>query len=134
MRCLSIKQPWAHLIVTGKKDVENRQWPTGQRGQFLIHAPKQADDYACGIFNVKPEQFPRGVILGAVTLVNCSRKITSEWHEPGAYGFYLTNPIPFSLLIPCRGQLGFFDPMLDEATWAKIKSQLALTEGQVIDG
>jgi hypothetical protein len=26
MKCLSVWQPWAHLIVRGVKDVENRTW------------------------------------------------------------------------------------------------------------
>ena len=36
--CLSIRQPWAWLIAHGWKNIENRTWPTGYRGRFLIHA------------------------------------------------------------------------------------------------
>ena len=35
---LSIRQPWAWLIVNGYKDIENRDWPTVFRGRMLIHA------------------------------------------------------------------------------------------------
>lgn len=35
---LSIRQPWAWLIITGHKPVENRDWPTPFRGRVLIHA------------------------------------------------------------------------------------------------
>jgi len=28
MKILSVRQPWASLIVSGVKDVENRTWPT----------------------------------------------------------------------------------------------------------
>ncbi len=38
MKALSIIQPWASLIATGIKDVENRTWRTNYRGEFLIHA------------------------------------------------------------------------------------------------
>lgn len=30
---LSIRQPWAWLIVNGYKDIENRTWPTHFRGK-----------------------------------------------------------------------------------------------------
>jgi len=35
---LSIRQPWAWLIVQGHKPIENRTWPTTYRGPLLIHA------------------------------------------------------------------------------------------------
>ena len=35
---LSIRQPWAWLIVNGFKDIENRDWPTNFRGRLLVHA------------------------------------------------------------------------------------------------
>lgn len=38
MKVLSIQQPWAHLIVSGCKDVENRGWKTDYRGPLFIHA------------------------------------------------------------------------------------------------
>jgi hypothetical protein len=37
-RCLSIRQPWASLIVSGVKPIENRTWPTDYRGVIAIHA------------------------------------------------------------------------------------------------
>ena len=38
VKALSIRQPWAWLVVHGYKDVENRSWSTGFRGRVLIHA------------------------------------------------------------------------------------------------
>ena len=43
MKVLSIRQPWAWLIMTGLKDVENRTWNTDFRGQFAIHASRKFD-------------------------------------------------------------------------------------------
>ena len=40
MKALSIRQPWAWLIVNGFKDIENRTWPTKFRGRVLVHASK----------------------------------------------------------------------------------------------
>src|SRR5438045_8559495 len=38
MKALSIRQPWAWLIVNGHKPVENRSWSTKYTGKLLIHA------------------------------------------------------------------------------------------------
>lgn len=53
MKAITIKQPWASLIVHGIKDIENRTWPCpkkylGQR--VLIHAsgkPLNYDFFFC---------------------------------------------------------------------------------------
>lgn len=44
MKCLSLWQPWASLLVHGKKQVETRSWPIVHRGPLLIHAAKKWDD------------------------------------------------------------------------------------------
>lgn len=40
MKVLSIRQPWAWLIVNGHKDIENRTWTTRFRGPIPIQASK----------------------------------------------------------------------------------------------
>ena len=40
-RLLTLRQPWAWLVVFGGKDVENRSWTTEYRGPILIHAGKE---------------------------------------------------------------------------------------------
>jgi ASCH domain len=42
---LSVRQPWAWLIVNGVKDNENRSWRTDHRGPLLIHASLSAGGY-----------------------------------------------------------------------------------------
>ncbi len=44
MLALSIRQPWAYLIASGIKTIENRSWPTKHRGPFIIHASKLFDE------------------------------------------------------------------------------------------
>ena len=36
VKVLTVKQPWASLIVHGIKDIENRSWKTNFRGRVLI--------------------------------------------------------------------------------------------------
>lgn len=40
MKALSIRQPWAWMILHAGKDVENRNWCTDYRGWVAIHAAK----------------------------------------------------------------------------------------------
>lgn len=45
-KAITIKQPWASLIVDGLKDIENRTWKTKFRGRVLIHvSAKKASKY-----------------------------------------------------------------------------------------
>jgi hypothetical protein len=40
---LSIKQPWAGLLVHGRKTIEIRRWSTLRRGRVLVHAARIPD-------------------------------------------------------------------------------------------
>lgn len=120
---LSIRQPWAWLILNAGKDIENRTWPTHFRGWFFIHAAKgmTMEEY----YSVKlwlptigkgdvaarmPDrnQLERGGIVGMAKLGNCVNGSDSPWFC-GPYGFVLDEvmPLPFR---PCKGALGFFKP------------------------
>jgi len=117
MKALSIRQPWAWLIVNGFKPVENRDWPTRLRGRFLIHASKgmtrmeYADtrEFAEGLGVTIPafDELERGGIVGAATLNDCVTEDDSPWFF-GDYGFVLDSAQPLTF-IPFKGQLGFFE-------------------------
>ena len=124
---LSIRQPWASLILLAGKNVENRSWPTYTRGPILIHAAKsmtkkeytEAMDFACSINHARMmslmfcsgvlafDNLPRGGIIGSANLVDCVRRSRSPWFV-GPNGFVLRDqkPLPF---VPLKGQLGFFE-------------------------
>lgn len=44
MKCLSLWQPFASLMVAGKKRCETRSWQMLHRGPLLIHAAKRFQD------------------------------------------------------------------------------------------
>lgn len=114
MRCLSIRQPWAWLIVHGWKPIENRTWSTSYRGPLLIHAGASVsiDSYAqaqrltdrLGIDLPVLDAFERGGIVGQATLVDCLSSHTSPWFEgPVGWLFRDATPLPFRA---SKGQLG----------------------------
>jgi hypothetical protein len=124
---LSIRQPWAWLIVNGVKDIENRTWPTRFRGEFYVHASKgmTRDEYesawwfaekaARGKFILpKPEDLERGGIVGRAEIVDCVRHSDSLWFV-GNYGFVLRDASRLNFR-PCKGALGFFAPVTTEAS------------------
>lgn len=115
MRALSIRQPWAWLVVNGHKDIENRVWSSTFRGRIYVHAGQRmvADDYpeqreylrASGI--MVPAIVAHGAIVGEVTIVDCVEWSGSPWFC-GPYGFVLEEPRAYDEPVPYRGQLGFF--------------------------
>jgi hypothetical protein len=122
---LSVRQPWAWLIISGIKDIENRNRPTKFKGRIYIHASQTIDVENTAIGNTEQwilnrltteekkryfsEPKVRGAIIGEVDIVNCVTETTSPWFI-GKYGFVLANPVAYKKPIPCRGALGFFEP------------------------
>ncbi|WP_156090733.1 ASCH domain-containing protein, partial [Planktothrix paucivesiculata] len=55
MQALTIQEPWASLLVTGKKRYETRDWQRNYRGLLAIHAGKQSVhpfDYPLGLSEI----------------------------------------------------------------------------------
>lgn len=72
LKALTIKQPWASLIMLGYKGFEFRSWRTNYRGKLLIHAGQGIDKQAMlRLEKYLPRELPMGKILGKVTLVDC---------------------------------------------------------------
>lgn len=115
MKGLSVRQPWALLLVQGVKDVENRSWGTEYRGPLLIHAPKAIEVIAYSYLLGRGIELPpfgdlkSGVILGSVDLVDCTQRQSSKWHEDRQWGWYVQTPVEFEQAIPWRGHLGLFE-------------------------
>lgn len=131
MIALSIRQPWASLILKAGKDIENRDWHTKVRGRILIHAAKgmtraeheNAIDFAVHALRARQpdvakqtttlrelgfafDDLQRGGIVGSVEIVDCLQHSDSPWFV-GRYGFMLRDPKPLPFT-PWKGQLGFF--------------------------
>lgn len=118
MKALSIRQPWAWLIIHGGKDIENRTRRTHLRGRIYVHASKGMTDdeyleafveaYRNGICLPCADDLERGGIIGSVEIVDCVQEHGSPWFY-GPYGYTLRDPQPLRFS-PCRGMLNFFTP------------------------
>ena len=136
MKCLSVCQPFAELIVQGKKTIELRKWNTKFRGEFLVHAPQKIRLDECKRLKMQPEMTV-GAIIGKVELIDVREyentaqiKIDSKKHlasndeSDNKYGFILQNPKQLRVPIPCNGQLNFFEFKPELTKINEIKTEL----------
>ena len=124
MKCLTVRQPWAWLLIHGGKDIENREWFTLFRGPLAIAASAgmtKAQYYGAWDFvrQFDPElarrmpycgplALERGAVIGIVDQVGCVAASASPWFQ-GKYGHVYTNPRPLVVPAPAKGHLGFWE-------------------------
>jgi hypothetical protein len=131
MKVLTVKNPWAYLIIHCGKDIENRARKTGYRGRIAIHCSLKTDEaayeYIWGnpdikkIFEALREKRAEieklnGKIIGTVELYNCTYPsltvITnpSPWAEmESPFHYWLKDPVAIAEPIPARGMLGLWN-------------------------
>ncbi|MDP1729005.1 MAG: ASCH domain-containing protein [archaeon] len=120
MKTLSLKQPWAELVVNGKKKIELRKWNTNFRGEFLVHASLSPDNDAMKRFGFEDNSLALGAIVGKSKLLDVKEYknkedfqkdaglhlATNEW---GTKGFLLESSLKFDKPIPAKGKLNFWN-------------------------
>ena len=124
MKCLSLKQPFAELLVRGEKTIELRNWNTMIRGKFLIHASKNIDIETCKRLNIDIYSFTIGAIIGYASLYDVKEyknqeefnkdkqkhfSIISKYFDGYKYGFLVKDTRIFKKSIPYSGKLEFFE-------------------------
>lgn len=123
MKVLTIKEPWASLIVTGHKQYEFRSWKTNYRGKILIHAGLSLEKEKAKKFSDYNLDYGKGEIIGEAELVDCikvSEKFQSELIKKdksiygnsdhvGIYAWKLINIKKYDTRIKCKGKLGLWD-------------------------
>lgn len=132
MRALTVCQPYAHLIMTGEKRVENRTWATKYRGRMYIHAGRSRDwlDAQCipGATDVRAVYYNGarlafGAVVGIVTLIDCVNYddvgkgihdkahpwLAADKHSSGPWCWiFAEHPTPVGPW-PWKGAQGLFD-------------------------
>jgi hypothetical protein len=123
---LSIRQPWATLVVYGIKTIEIRTWSTKRTGLIYIHAGREADrrDDAWRFVPKELLEFTerRGGIVGQARLREClayqdidvfSQDVKKHFNRPDwfkpprLYGLVFEEAAPHDF-VPCKGELYFF--------------------------
>jgi activating signal cointegrator 1 len=117
---LSIRQPWAELILLGQKSIEIRTWKTAYRGPLWLHtgqkrAPELDRQY--GVRDPFTGGFVGRVMLTSVLPLDVDR--WERWRErhraegampQGVYAWILREPTRFVRPVVAPGQMGLFFP------------------------
>ncbi len=119
MKVLTIKEPWASLIIKGLKEYEFRSWKTSYRGRLLIHAGKHVEKWELERFKNYNLDYGHGEIIGEVKLTDCIlvdeqmdralRKAKEDIYKNdhvGQYAWKLENPLIYKDRIKIKGSLG----------------------------
>lgn len=107
MKALSIRNPWADLIASGKKTIETRTWPTRYRGEILIVA------------SASPKGPTAGQALCTARIVDCHPMTRDDERAaclplyPGAWAWVLENVRPIKPF-PVKGRLSFYEVTLPQ--------------------
>lgn len=139
MKAITIWQPWASLLVSGKKLYETRSWATSYRGPIAIHAAKRPvrrtiDALAEGnlwetlalfesLFPGSGElvQLSTGAIVGKALLVRCNlideaflatltpMELALGDFTLGRYAWEFHGMIPVELAVPTKGMQGLWE-------------------------
>lgn len=102
MKALSIKEPWASMILSGKKTIETRTWKTNYRGPILLCASKNPKSKISGM------AFATAKILDCSPMVRDDERFACCKKYLGAVSWFLVNIKkirPFQV----KGQLRLFE-------------------------
>jgi len=117
---LSVRQPWAELIIAGSKSIEVRKWCTDYRGPLWIHAGRTEDVELGRKFGLV--QLFKGGFIGRVILTTTVQFDSDRWSRwrarhlsdgpmpQIAYGWVLKDPVRLKEPLPAAGELGLFRP------------------------
>jgi hypothetical protein len=115
-RVLSIRQPWAWAIATGRKKVENRSWNTPYRGTVYIHASSRTEkcqnEWLYKTFRIRvPDEFKNSAVIAVAELTDVvtgrNGNRFGRWFD-GKYGFVLSNVKALRKPVTMHGKLGLF--------------------------
>jgi len=110
-KVLTVRQPWAHLIIDGTKTVENRTWKTDYRGPIAIHAAASVCRETIEQFELDPDELHFGAVIGIVELADIVTQHRSPFFT-GPFGWVLKKPRAMRP-VPMRGQLKLFTASLN---------------------
>lgn len=107
MKALSIKEPWASMILSGKKVIETRTWKTNYRGPILLCASKSPKSKISGM------AFAIAELTACMPMVKDDERFACCDNYPNANSWFLEN-IKKIKPFPVKGQLGLFEVEYDK--------------------
>lgn len=123
MKVLTIKEPWATLIIDGYKKYEFRSWKTNYRGKILIHAGMSLEQDMLERFKDYNLKCSKGAIIGEAFLVDCilvddklneklrniDKTVYGKSNHVETYAWKLENVKKYKNPIYIKGKLGLWN-------------------------
>ena len=123
MKVLTIKEPWATLIIEKYKEYEFRSWKTNYRGKILIHAGLTVEKLNMERFKDYNLKYNPGCIIGEAELVDCievnetfenmlmeiNPLVYGKSKHERKYAWKLKNIKKYDKPIPIKGKLGLWN-------------------------
>lgn len=131
---ISIRQPWAELILQGRKTIEVRSWDTDYRGPLWLHTGKHADPDLDRRFGITSPA--RGAFVGRITLESISPIDKARWeswrsahldpgrYEPGLLAWILSTPERLTTPVAAPGKLKIYK--VDDVLTKQLSARLIL--------
>lgn len=129
MKVLTISQPYASLIASGQKWVENRRWACKYRGPLVIHAGKGQQYMSYDEMWRHDPPLPIGSVVAVCQLVDCvnllrlkamrsdypvgsraAASVVAHEHAEGPFLWVLEDVVKLADPIPVRGSQGLWNP------------------------
>ncbi|MBP9503112.1 MAG: ASCH domain-containing protein [Candidatus Promineofilum sp.] len=121
MKALSFRQPWAELVLQGRKTMDLRTWTTGYRGRIAIHVAREVEHEAALAHDLDPAGLAVGGVVGTVELVDVilldeaayaqhlDAHLAGRGFRPGMAGWLLAAPERLPEMIAVAGRRRLFE-------------------------
>lgn len=123
MKVLTIREPWASLIVNGYKEYEFRSWKTNYRGKILIHTGLKLEKEMVDRFKKYNLNYILGAIVGEAVLTDCilvdddfkkrlkdtNSLVYAKSNHNETYAWKLENIVIYDCPIYVKGKLGLWN-------------------------
>lgn len=138
-QALSVRQPWAEMIILGRKPIELRTWQRSYRGRIWIHAGRQTDEALELLYGYS--NLFHGGYIGSAELTSIEYIDNRRWEawremhhdrgpfQPNLFAWVLAHPRRLARPLPAKGDVGLYtvsEEMLQqliEADRAELASQ-----------
>ena len=121
MKAISVRQPWAELIIQGRKTIDLRTKKVRYRGPLAIHASQVIEKEACGRFEIDPNNLTVGAVIGVVELADILEVNEDDYngrvvehlnhrrYKEGLFGWQFESPKELAEPQMFKGRQGVFD-------------------------
>lgn len=120
MKAISVRQPWAELIMRGEKTLDLRSYKINYSGPLAIHASSKVEIEDCKQFELDPDILSTGSVIGLVELKEIIELDQQHYEETkpehlghrnyrsGLFGWRLDSPQLLPEPVKYHGRQGVF--------------------------